>query len=118
MEAWERIDRFFESWLNAPEEISNWFKSRQAKKSERVVKRIKELCIERANLKDKRKLLNPDAPTNPDLNPELYNIVDRDSELYKAVSFELITGKQESIQSRIDKIDAELKQLRTKINPI
>ena len=73
MEAWERIERFFLVWFDAPKEISNSFKRRQAKKSERVVKRIKELCIERANLEDKRKLLNPDAPTNPDLNPDVLN---------------------------------------------
>ena len=118
MEAWERIERFIEVWFNAPEEISNWFDRRQVRKSKKVIQRIKELCTERAYLEDKRKLLNPDTPINPDLNPELYNSVDRDSDLYKAVSLQLIKGKQESIQSRICKIDAELKKLRNKINTI
>lgn len=116
MEPWERIERFFEIWFNAPEEISNWFKRMQAKKSEKVIKRIKELCIERAMLESKRKLLKPDAPMNPDLNSELYNIVGSDLKLYKAVSFELITGKQESIESHIGEIDAELKKLRLRPN--
>lgn len=112
MELWERIERFFEIWFNTPREIRNLLERRRDKKTKRLIRRIKGLCIKRAFLQEKRKLLKPDAPIKRDLNPELYSIVDRDLELYKTVSFQLISGEQEFIDYRICKIDAKLKKLR------